>query len=55
MAGRAGAVYQSDAAPRQLRDNVLYLQQSLNAMAIASLRGELDTLIDDVERLIQVM
>lgn len=55
MAGRAGAVHQSDAALRQLRDNVLYLQQSLNAMAIASLRGELDTLIDDVERLIQVM
>lgn len=38
-----------------LRDNVLYLKHNLNAMAISSLRGELDTINGDVERLIQVM
>jgi SMC interacting uncharacterized protein involved in chromosome segregation len=38
-----------------LRDNVLYLKHNLNAMAISSLRGELNTINDDVERLIQVM
>jgi hypothetical protein len=38
-----------------LRDNVLYLKHNLNAMAISSLRGELNTINDDVERLIQEM
>jgi hypothetical protein len=38
-----------------LRDNVLYLKHNLNARAIASLRGELDTINTDVDRLIQAM
>ncbi|MES3007137.1 MAG: DUF2959 domain-containing protein [Pseudomonadota bacterium] len=38
-----------------LRDNVLYLKHNLNAMAISSLRGELDTINGDVGRLIEVM
>lgn len=37
------------------RDNVLYLRHNLNAQAIASLRGELDTIDTDVESLIQAM
>jgi len=38
-----------------LRDNVLYLKHNLNARAIASLRGELDTINTDVDRLINAM
>ena len=38
-----------------LRDNVLYLKHNLNARAIASIRGELDTINADVDRLIQAM
>lgn len=38
-----------------LRDNVLYLKHNLNAMAIASLRGELDTINTDVDQLIRAM
>ena len=38
-----------------LRDNVLYLKHNLNARAIASLRGELDTINTDVDRLIAAM
>lgn len=38
-----------------LRDNVLYLKHNLNARAIASLRGELDTINSDVDRLIRAM
>ncbi len=38
-----------------LRDNVLYLKHNLNARAIASLRGELDTINTDVDRLIDAM
>lgn len=38
-----------------LRDNVLYLKHNLNARAIASLRGELDTINTDVDRLISAM
>lgn len=38
-----------------LRDNVLYLKHNLNARAIASLRGELDTINTDVDRLITAM
>lgn len=38
-----------------LRDNVLYLKHNLNARAVASLRGELDTINTDVDRLIAAM
>jgi ElaB/YqjD/DUF883 family membrane-anchored ribosome-binding protein len=38
-----------------LRDNVLYLKHNLNARAIASIRGELDAINTDVDRLIQAM
>lgn len=38
-----------------LRDNVLYLKHNLNARAVASIRGELDTINADVDRLIQAM
>src|SRR5690606_4147650 len=38
-----------------LRDNVLYLKHNLNARAIASIRGELDSINTDVDRLIQAM
>lgn len=38
-----------------LRDNVLYLKHNLNARAVASLRGELDTINTDVDRLITAM
>lgn len=38
-----------------LRDNTLYLKHNLNARAIASLRGELDTINSDVDRLISAM
>lgn len=38
-----------------LRDNVLYLRHNLNAIAVASLRGELDTINTDVERLVEAM
>lgn len=38
-----------------LRDNVLYLRHNLNAIAVASLRGELDTINTDVERLVDAM
>jgi ElaB/YqjD/DUF883 family membrane-anchored ribosome-binding protein len=38
-----------------LRDNVLYLKHNLNARAVASLRGELDTINTDVDRLLEAM
>jgi len=38
-----------------LRDNVLYLKHNLNARAVASLRGELDSINTDVEQLIEAM
>lgn len=38
-----------------LRDNVLYLKHNLNARAVTSLSGELDTINTDVERLINAM
>ena len=38
-----------------LRDNTLYLKHNLNARAIASLRGELETINTDVDRLISAM
>jgi hypothetical protein len=38
-----------------LRDNVLYLKHNLNARAVASLRGELDTINTDVEKLLEAM
>ncbi|MFT7687788.1 MAG: hypothetical protein ACI9FB_003145 [Candidatus Azotimanducaceae bacterium] len=38
-----------------LKDNVLYLKHNLNARAIASLKGELGSVNDDVERLISAM
>tara|TARA_R110002072_G_scaffold269868_3_gene429629 strand:+ start:187144 stop:187785 length:642 start_codon:yes stop_codon:yes gene_type:complete len=38
-----------------LRDNVLYLKHNLNARAIASIRGELDTINSDVDTLINAM
>lgn len=38
-----------------LRDNVLYLKHNLNARAIASLRGELDSIDTNVEALIDAM
>jgi len=38
-----------------LKDNVLYLKHNLNARAIASLKGELGSVNDDVERLITAM
>lgn len=38
-----------------LRDNVLYLRHNLNAIAVASLRGELDTINSDVDRLLDAM
>ena len=38
-----------------LRDNVLYLKHNLNARAISSLRGELDTINTAVDNLINAM
>jgi hypothetical protein len=38
-----------------LRDNVLYLKHNLNARAVTSLSGELDTINTDVEQLIAAM
>jgi len=38
-----------------LKDNVRYLKHNLNARAIASLKGELGNVNDDVERLIAAM
>ncbi len=38
-----------------LKDNVLYLKHNLNARAIASLKGELSTVNDDVNALINAM
>lgn len=38
-----------------LKDNVLYLKHNLNARAIASLKGELGTVNQDVENLINAM
>ena len=38
-----------------LRDNVLYLKHNLNARAIASIRGELDTIDADVDELMAAM
>lgn len=38
-----------------LRDNVLYLRHNLNAQAVASLRGELDTINTDVDSLVRAM
>ncbi|MES2626537.1 MAG: DUF2959 domain-containing protein [Pseudomonadota bacterium] len=38
-----------------LRDNVLYLKHNLNARAVTSLSGELDTINTDVEQLITAM
>jgi hypothetical protein len=44
-----------DPVLNSLRDNVLYLKHNLNARAIASLRGELDTIDTDVGQLIAAM
>jgi DNA repair exonuclease SbcCD ATPase subunit len=44
-----------DPVLNNLRDNVLYLKHNLNARAVASLRGELDSINTDVDRLIQAM
>lgn len=44
-----------DPVLNSLRDNVLYLKHNLNARAVASLRGELDTINTDVDRLIDAM
>lgn len=38
-----------------LRDNVLYLKHNLNARAVASIRGELETINTDVDRLLAAM
>ena len=38
-----------------LRDNVLYLKHNLNARAVSTLRGELDTINTDVDALIEAM
>jgi len=38
-----------------LRDNTLYLKHNLNARAIASLKGELGTINNDVGRLVEAM
>lgn len=38
-----------------LKDNVLYLKHNLNARAIASLKGELGSVNDDVKRLLAAM
>lgn len=38
-----------------LKDNVLYLKHNLNARAIASLKGELSTVNEDVNNLIEAM
>ena len=38
-----------------LKDNVLYLEHNLNARAIASLKGELSTVNEDVNTLIEAM
>ena len=38
-----------------LKDNVLYLKHNLNARAIASLKGELSTVNEDVNTLIDAM
>ncbi|MCB1648281.1 MAG: DUF2959 domain-containing protein [Pseudomonadales bacterium] len=54
-----GAMHRAEATLdpvlNSLRDNVLYLKHNLNARAIASLRGELDTINTDVDRLIDAM
>ena len=38
-----------------LKDNVLYLKHNLNARAIASLKGELTTVNEDVTNLIDAI
>lgn len=38
-----------------LRDNVLYLKHNLNARAVASIRGELEAINTDVDRLVAAM
>ncbi|MGB1907721.1 MAG: DUF2959 family protein, partial [Spongiibacter sp.] len=38
-----------------LRDNVLYLKHNLNASAIGALKGELNTIDRDVQKLISAM
>jgi len=38
-----------------LKDNVLYLKHNLNASAIASLKGELTTVNEDVTNLIDAI
>lgn len=38
-----------------LKDNTLYLKHNLNARAIASLKGELDTVNTDVDALVEAM
>lgn len=54
-----GAMHRAEATLdpvlNSLRDNVLYLKHNLNARAIASLRGELDNINTDVDRLIDAM
>lgn len=44
-----------DPVLNSLRDNVLYLKHNLNARAISSLRGELNTVNSDVSKLLQAM
>lgn len=44
-----------DPVLNNLKDNVLYLKHNLNARAIASLKGELSTVNEDVNTLIEAM
>lgn len=55
IAAMQGAEATLDPVLNNLRDNVLYLKHNLNARAVASLRGELDTINTDVDRLIDAM
>lgn len=55
MNSMRGAERTIDPVLSSLKDNVLYLKHNLNARAIASLKGELSTVNEDVENLITAM
>ena len=55
MASMRSAERSIDSVLACLKDNVLYLKHNLNARAIASLRGELATVDNDVARLLTAM
>ncbi len=55
MASMHRAESSIDPVLSSLKDNVLYLKHNLNARAIASLKGELGDVDQDVQRLIETM